>query len=133
MYSTELVELKKDTGKYAEHLRKRRDAQRLRYISDPEYRAKQLEHSKKLRLDPVYRKKHNDLKAVWLKKKLATDNNFKQRYIEQTKKARKKYQVKKIVEDTCNILLNHGDILKEDPDHIQTDFLIMLINRDDKQ
>jgi hypothetical protein len=87
--------------------------------------------------DPVFRKTRSRYNAKYLKKRYHADPEFRKRVLGYHKKWVKNNpetcKESLIRSKVCRILRDHGTDLQDDPEHLQTDFMIMLINRDDKK
>jgi galactokinase len=115
---------------------------RERYATDPEYRerVKQYTASSLMKLkveDPErYRERINKV-VEYQKNKYATDPEYRKKVLDYSKRWRETHReeyYKSINRSRIRSLLyDHHEDLQNDPEHLSTDFLIALINRDDKQ
>jgi hypothetical protein len=137
MNVVEYAELKKDPVKYREYLNKINADRRWRYKTDPEYKKKIKQYYINWVTDPEKKEVMSAKRRTYQKKRYREDPAYRKKVYEHSKRWRdsnyEQYVESRNRSLVCNILSKHVEHMHKDPEHLQTDFLIMLINRDDKK
>ena len=88
-------ELRKDPD-YAERRKKRkREWQRKRYQTDPDYAERQRERKRELRKDPDYAKRLKERQMEWQRKRCQADPNYAERERERRREYQREYHRKR--------------------------------------
>lgn len=120
---------------HARYLQKMKDYVKRRLAEDPEYRTRRNEiarNTNKIRYatDPEYKERVTESHKEWVKNNREKYNEYQRGYW----KEYAKYRAERINRnEICNILIDHGEELSDDPEHLPTDFIISLMNREDKK
>lgn len=98
-----------------------------RYKTDEEYRYKRKQASL------IWYRNHKEYYKQYFKNRYQTDINYREKQLQTWRKNSKRYKQTRYKTQTCNIIKEHAEILKDDPERLSTEFIKSIINLDSNE